>query len=107
MPNDVNPETARRIYAALPEDDRAGLRAAAIKALEELGVEPTEEAVEAGAVDAVREIAVRGAPLVNEALTPEEVVDVFNEVLRELPPEERERAFESGQVDEEAFDRFM
>ena len=107
MPNDVSSEAARRLYAALPEDVRTGLREAALRALEDLGIEPTEEAVEAAAVDAAREIAERAAPLVYEAVTPEEVADVFNEVLRELPPEERQRAFESGRMDEAAFGRLM
>lgn len=105
MPNDVSHEAARRIYAALPEDARAGLREAARKTQQERGTEPSDAAVEMAAVEAVREIAEEAAPLVYEAMTPDEVADVYNEVLEELPPEERRQAFESGRMDEAAFER--
>ena len=105
MPNEVTSETARRIYAALPEDERAGFRESARRVLQERGMEPTDAAVESGAVEAVREIAEEAAPRVYEAMTPEEVADVYNEVLEELPPEERQQAFEIGRMDDAAFER--
>lgn len=107
MPNDVSQETARRIYAALSEDERAGLRGSARRWLQERGMEHSDAAVETAAVETVRAIAEEAAPLVYESMTPEEVVDVFNEVLGELPPEERRQAFESGRMDEAAFERLQ
>lgn len=102
MPNDVSQKTARRIYAALSEDERARLRGSARRWLQERGMEHS-----AAAVETVRAMAEEAAPIVYEAMTPDEVAAAFDEVLKDLPPEERQQAFESGRMDEAAFERLQ
>jgi hypothetical protein len=74
---------------ALSEEERERLREAAREACRGQGIEPTADVVEVVALEAAHKLLQRGAGIVSEASTPEELERVVSEELQHTPAENR------------------